>query len=107
MNQFENDDYIEAKTRLTLAKAEREELKLAQDKQELLSREKVNLAWGEKVNTVKNKLLALPEIAPQIANKQANIIKSLLKTKIYEILNELAAEDTGFDSLTGGRRHIS
>ena len=99
MNMIDNDDFIEAKTRLTLAKAEREELKLAQDKKLLLSRDDVIHAWAEKVNIVKNKLLALPELAPLLQDKTAGEIKKIIKSKIYEILNELANDDNGFESM--------
>lgn len=96
---MDNEDYLEAKTRLTLAKAEREELKLAQEKHELLSREQVNLAWAEKVNIVKNKILSIPELAPVLINHTAGEIKSILNGKTREILNELANEDSGFESM--------
>ena len=96
---YDNEDYLDAKTRLTIAKAEREELKLKQDKGELLSREEVNLAWAEKVNIIKNKILAIPELAPVLLNHTAGEIKSILHNKAYEILNELASEDSGFESL--------
>lgn len=96
---MDNDEYLEAKTRLTLAKAEREELKLAQEKHELLSREQVNLAWAEKVNIVKNKILSIPELAPVLINHTAGEIKSILNGKTREILNELASEDSGFESM--------
>ena len=99
MNMIDNDDFIEAKTRLTLAKAEREELKLAQDKKLLISRDDVIHAWADKVNIVKNKLLAVPELAPMLVNKSAGEIKQSLKTKIFEILNELVNDDNGFESL--------
>ena len=96
---YDNEDYLDAKTRLTLAKAEREELKVKQDKGELLSREQVNLAWAEKVNIIKNKLLAIPELAPVLINHTAGEIKKVLQSKVYEILNELAEEDSGFESM--------
>lgn len=96
---MDNEDYLEAKTRLTLAKAEREELKLAQEKHELLSREQVNLTWAEKVNIVKNKILSIPELAPVLINHTAGEIKSILNGKTREILNELANEDSGFESM--------
>ena len=96
---YDNEDYIDAKTRLTIAKAGREELKLRQDKGELLSREEVNLSWAEKVNIIKNKLLAIPELAPVLINHTAGEIKKVLQSKIYEILNELAEEDSGFESV--------
>lgn len=96
---IDNDDFIEAKTRLTLAKAEREELKLAQDKKLLLARDDVIHAWADKVNIVKNKILALPELAPQLVNKSAGEIKQIVKSKVFEILNELANDDNGFESL--------
>ena len=96
---YDNEDYLDAKTRLTLAKAEREELKLKQDKSELLSREEVNLAWAEKVNIVKNKILAIQELAPVLVNHTAGEIKSILQHKTHEILNELAEEDSGFESM--------
>ena len=96
---YDNEDYLDAKTRLTIAKAEREELKLKQDKGELLSREEVNLAWAEKVNIIKNKILAIPELAPVLLNHTAGEIKSILHNKAYEILNELASEASDFESL--------
>ena len=96
---YDNEDYLDAKTRLTLAKAEREELKLKQEKSELLSREEVNLAWAEKVNVIKNKILAIPELAPLLANHTAGEIKKILHNKAYEILNELASEASDFESL--------
>ena len=96
---YDNEDYLDAKTRLTIAKAEREELKLKQDKGELLSRENINLAWAEKVNIIKNKILAIPELAPVLLNHTAGEIKSILHNKAYEILNELASEASDFESL--------
>ncbi|MBQ6774339.1 MAG: hypothetical protein IJP48_09805 [Synergistaceae bacterium] len=89
----ENEDFIAAKTRLTLAKAVIAELDAAERKGELIGRSQVNKLWNEKANIVKNKLLGLPELAPLLFERGSiAAIKKELKAKVYEILNELAQE---------------
>ena len=93
MNMYDNDDFIIAKTRLTIAKAELAELEAQERKGELIERSQVNKLWNEKANIVKNKLLGLPELAPILFERGSiAAIKKELKAKVYEILNELAQE---------------
>ena len=85
---------VEAKTKLTNAKAELAELQLRQKQGELLPKELVRKLWNEKASIVKNKLLSLPEIAPVLHEKEtAAAIKKELKARVYEILEELAKNE--------------
>ena len=97
---IENEDFIAAKTRLTLAKAEIAELDAQERKGELISKSQVNKIWNEKANIVKNKLLGLPELAPVLFERGSiAAIKKELKSKVYEILNELAVEASDIESV--------
>lgn len=93
MNMYDDDDFIAAKTRLTIAKAEIAEIEARERKGELIERSQVNKIMNERANIIKNKLLALPELAPVLFERGSiAAIKKELKTKIYEILNELACD---------------
>ena len=93
MNMYDDDEFIRAKTRLTIAKAEIAEIEARERKGELIERAKVNKLWNEKANIVKNKLLGLPELAPLLYEKTSIAsVKKILKDKVYEILTELAGE---------------
>lgn len=94
MNMIDDSGFIEAKTRLTQARAEIFEMKAAQMRGELVDKAEAKRSWQEKASIVKNKLLAIPEMAPMLYEKGSiGAIKKELKSKIYEILEELAMRD--------------
>ena len=93
MNITTNEDLIAAKTRLTNAKAEQAEIKLALMKAEAVKLSEVNLRWGEQASRVKTKLLAIPaRAAPQLSGQELSTqeVNKILTEVISEALNELA-----------------
>ncbi len=87
------DELTRTKIRVNNANAEKNELKNAQTKGELIPREVVNAKWAEDVSNVKAKLLAIPsKLAPRLAGLEAREVSSILTEAIYEALNELAEE---------------
>lgn len=87
------DELTRTKIRVNIANAEKNELKNAVTKGELIPRDVVNTKWAEDVSNVKAKLLALPsKLAPRLAGLSAREVNEILTEGIYEALNELAEE---------------
>lgn len=86
------DTYIESERRLMAAKAGREEIKLAKDRQQVLSARAVERALSEAITTLRNRMMALPRrLAPQIdGTMKVGQREILLRNHITEALAELA-----------------
>jgi hypothetical protein len=82
----------EEKAKLDKVKREREELKLAQDRKELLPASEVEEDWSKQVMNVRARLLALPgKLAPQAAVESDPVeVEKVAKELIYEALTELS-----------------
>lgn len=93
MNIQKNEDLLAAQVRLTNAKADIEELKRDKLSGELIEAELVQKEWNEAVLKVKNKLEAIPELAPMLYGLEVSDIKGILRTKVNEIENELAQDN--------------
>ena len=93
MNIQKNEDLLLAQIRLTNAKADIEELKRDKLSGELVEAEEVNKEWQAAVLKVKNKLEAIPELAPMLHGLEIGQIKDILKKKVAEAEYELAAEE--------------
>ena len=93
MNIQKNEELLAAQVRLTNAKADIEELKRDKLSGELIEAELVQKEWNEAVLKVKNKLEALPELAPMLYGLEISDIKDTLRRKVAEIENELAQDN--------------
>lgn len=92
MNITKDNDLLKEQTRLTKAKADTAELKRDVLKGSLVKIKDVQKQWKEAASNVRTKLLALPEIAPQIAGLGVQEVRNILTQKVREILNELAEQ---------------
>ena len=88
-----DDDIKAARLRRELAMAELKELDLAVRKGELVAAAEAEKQMGAMILNAKSKLLALPgKLAPMLAGlSDAGRVESIIKSGIYEALNELAA----------------
>lgn len=72
-------------------KADREELKLALERGELVEVAKVRKAWGDMAGNVRKKMLALEARLPgKIAGKSTQEMYAVIHDEVYEILGELS-----------------
>lgn len=91
---YDSESLNAAKTRLTRAQAEKAELELAEEKDELHRATAVMSVWAENVINAKTKLLAIPsKMAPQLVGLSAAEVEAALKKEISEVLHELAEYD--------------
>ena len=91
-SQFDSEGLLAAKTRLTTATAEIQELKLSQERGELVRSSAVMKVWCDNVLRAKTKLLSLPaKISPELLGQELNVIELKLANEIDEALKELAA----------------
>jgi phage terminase Nu1 subunit (DNA packaging protein) len=83
--------YSEALSRRTLAQAQRQELALALEQNQLV-RIAACRQWMEKANSIiRQKLLSMPtKLGPILSQKSTSEIKFLLEREIHETLQELA-----------------
>lgn len=93
MNIQKNAELLSAQIRLTNAKADIEELKRDKLAGELVDAETVQEEWEKGVRKVKSKLEAIPEIAPMLYGLEIQEIRDILRKKITEAEDELAAEE--------------
>lgn len=85
------EELTQAKTRLTTARAEREELKLAQQRGMLIAIDTVAEQWAENAGNVRKKLLALEAKLPgMLQGKGIAEMSRIIHEEIYQALNELA-----------------
>lgn len=88
---YDLDSLNAAKTRLTKAQAEKAELELAEEKEELHRATAVMSVWAENITNAKTKLLAVPsKMAPQLVGLSTAEIETALRKEISEVLHELA-----------------
>ena len=80
------------RSRLLLAQAESAELKLAEQKGELLPSVEVVDVWNQQIINIKSKLLGLPTRLAKMLSTIAKPfeIEKVLKEYVYEVLNELS-----------------
>lgn len=93
MNITTDKDLIAAKTRLTTAKAEQAEIKLALMRKEYVSVSSVNRQWQEQAGRVKQRLLALPvRLAGMLAGYaySQTEVENTTRHLVDEALQELA-----------------
>jgi hypothetical protein len=82
---------VDAKARKLLADANMAELEYAQAKGEVVSRTKVTSEWNRAVLIVKNRLIGLGrELAPHLTGRGPQEIRSVVDSRIFEILRLLA-----------------
>jgi phage terminase Nu1 subunit (DNA packaging protein) len=83
------------KARLTKAQADAAELKLAEQKRQLLDANEVQAVWENNIMACRAKLLSLPsKIAPVVANETSTpIIESTIRDALYEALDELSRSE--------------
>lgn len=80
-----------ARARLTNAQADLAELELAEEKGEMHRASAVMHVWSETVLNAKTKLLAIPsKVSPMLVGQDVNVIKSILKKQVDEVLHEIA-----------------
>lgn len=86
------DDYSTYRTRLTKARAEMAEKENAQLDSKLIPADDAKQAWSAMVSNARARLLSIPnKIAPIVcAAETINEAREIIKTEIYEALNELA-----------------
>ena len=86
------DDYSTYRTRLTKARAEMAEKENAQLDSKLIPADDAKDAWTAMVANARARLLSIPnKIAPLVcAAETINEAREIIKTEIYEALNELA-----------------
>ena len=90
-SQFDNKGLLAAKTRLTTAAAEINELKLSQERGEVVKSSAVMKVWCDNVIRAKTKLLNIPtKIAPELVGQDVTEIQSRLTNEIEQALKELA-----------------
>lgn len=90
MNLAAYEDLTQAKARLTRAKAELAEMKIARERGELISIDDVNAQWAENASNVRKKLLALEGKLPvMLSGKSVSDMAVIIHEAIYEALNEL------------------
>lgn len=93
-SQFDSEGLLAAKTRLTTATAEIQELKLSQERGEVVRSSAVMKVWCDNVLRAKTKLLSIPaKISPELLGKDLNEIEAKLANEIDEALKELANYD--------------
>jgi hypothetical protein len=95
-------DYDAARTRKMNADAEIAEMELAKIRQSLCMTEDVIKAWGDVLNAVRAKFLALPtKIAPLVANEDdAGVVKQIVEQQIHEALAEMANYDPSINPIS-------
>lgn len=96
MNVTQNIDLIEAKTRLTNAKAAQAEIKLKLMQGEFVPLKEVQKKQADEISRVRTKLLALPaKLARQMADTRmsASAVNELLTREINEALTELSTTE--------------
>ncbi len=89
------NELTRTKIRVNNANAEKNELRNAQTRGELITHEAVQAKWIEDVTNVKAKMLAIPtKAAPILSSRkyESYEVKRILTEAIYEALNELAEE---------------
>ena len=88
----QGDDYTTYRTRLTKARAEMAEKENAQLDSKLIPADDAKDAWTAMVANARARLLSIPnKIAPLVcAAETINEAREIIKTEIYEALNELA-----------------
>lgn len=88
----QGDDYTTYRTRLTKARAEMAEKENAQLDSKLIPADDAKQAWSAMVSNARARLLSIPnKIAPIVcAAETINEAREIIKTEIYEALNELA-----------------
>jgi hypothetical protein len=84
------------------ADAEIAEMELAKIRQSLCMTEDVIKAWGDVLNAVRAKFLALPtKIAPLVANEDdAGVVKQIVEQQIHEALAEMANYDPSINPIS-------
>ena len=93
-SQFDSEGLLAAKTRLTTAMAEINELKLSQERGEVVRSSAVMKVWCDNVLRAKTKLLSIPaKISPELLGQDLNVIEVKLSDEINEALKELAEYD--------------
>ena len=93
-SQFDNAGLLSAKTRLTTAMAEINELRLSESRNELVRSSVVEKVWCDNVIRAKTKLLAIPpKISPELVGQDLRFIEAKLSQEIDEALYELAGYD--------------
>lgn len=89
------DELTRSKIRVNYANAEKNELKNAVMKGDLIPIDQVKAKWAEDALNVKNKFLALPDkLSPRLSGQvlERNVVYALLKEAVDEILLDLADE---------------
>ena len=93
MNVTQNEDLIEAKTRLTNAQADMKELQLSILRKDYVLTEEVRHKWSEQAGRVRSKLLGLPvRLAGILGGREymASEIESITQGIVNEALTDLA-----------------
>ena len=90
MNLEVYDELNHAKARLTRAKAELAEMKIARERGELIPIEDVHAQWAENAANVRKKILALEGKLPvMLSGKSLSDMAAIIHEAVYEALNEL------------------
>ena len=93
MNITKDAELLREQTRLTAAKADLAEIKLALQRGEVVKLSEVQKEWKAGVSNVRKKLLGLPDkVSYRLAGLEIREINAILTGEIYEVLNELAEE---------------
>lgn len=93
MNTIKNEAYLAEMTRLTSARADKEELKVQLLRGEVIERKAVDSEWAEQVARVRTKLLALPvRLAGLLGGKElsSSDVEGITRELVNEALTELA-----------------
>ena len=91
--QNTNERLKEEQARLTEAKADREEIKLAKERGEVIDGDMVEQVWGDMAMAAKARLLALPTRAAgrlPVAPEDLSETKEILDAEVRETLMEIA-----------------
>lgn len=89
------DDYSAHRARLTKARADITEMERSQMESKLIPADDVESTWNSMISNARNRLIAIPtKVAPSVyASKNLNEIRDIIKTEIYQALDELADAD--------------
>jgi hypothetical protein len=91
----------EERTRLTKAQADRAELELQEKEADLISTDTIKTIWSDYVANVRSKLLALPSKLGHLTQAAETYAEAeaIIKTEVYECLEELSEDATTKSSL--------
>ncbi len=93
MNVTQNEELIEAKTRLTNAQADMKEMQLAVLRKDYVKAVDVGKKWTDQAARVKTKLLAIPTRGAGLLSGreyEASEVETILQGLVNEALQELS-----------------